>query len=301
VLATNVAETSLTIPGIVYVVDAGVARCQPLRPAHRRHPLHVETDLAGQRRPAQGPRGRIEQRRLLPPVRRADFLTRPAYTDPEIKRVGLAGVILRMKALGLGDRGVPVPRPAAEARDRRGLRVLEELGALDDDGALTTIGKQLGALPLDPRIGRMILGGAERRCREVLVLAPRSACRIPRERPARRAAAGPTRCTAAVPRRDAPTSRATSSCGPSAGAEAEAHALQLRAVPRQLPLVSPDARVGGHPPQLASIVRELGFARTPQASTARRSTARSSPACSARSACGTPRARATSARGRRAS
>src|SRR4029078_1935341 len=114
-----------------------------------------------------------------------DFETRPAHTDPEIKRVSLDGVILRMKALRLGDiERFPFLDPPQPRAITEGYRVLEELWGIDDEGCLTVIGEQLGCLPVDPRLGRMILGGRdEGALREVLIIAAALGLQDPRERP----------------------------------------------------------------------------------------------------------------------
>ncbi|MEZ4365550.1 MAG: ATP-dependent RNA helicase HrpA [Kofleriaceae bacterium] len=185
VLATNVAETSLTIPGIIYVVDAGLARLNRYDVRTGVTRLLVEPVSQASADQRKGRCGRTESGICFRLYEEQDFVTRPAHTDPEIKRVGLAGVILRMKALRLGELeqfpllDVPHKRAVDE-----GYRVLEELGALDDDGRLTRIGHELGRMPLDPRLGRMILGGRdEGALREVVVIAAAIGLRDPRERP----------------------------------------------------------------------------------------------------------------------
>jgi len=185
VLATNVAETSLTIPGIIYVVDTGVARMNRYAVRTGVTQLLVEPISKASADQRKGRCGRTANGVCFRLYEEQDFETRPAYTDPEIKRVGLAGVILRMKALKLGDVATYrfLDAPQKRAIDE-GYRVLEELGALDDDGALTAIGDQLARLPVDPRLGRMILGGRdEGALREVLVLAAVLGLQDPRERP----------------------------------------------------------------------------------------------------------------------
>ena len=184
VLATNVAETSLTIPGIVYVVDPGLARINRYDVRTGVSQLLVEEISRASADQRKGRCGRVQSGvcfRLFP---EQDYLTRPAYTDPEIKRVGLAGVILRMKALRLGPiEDYPFLDPPPQRAINEGYRMLEELGALDE-GELTTIGEQLGRLPLDPRLGRMILGGRdENAVREVVVLASALGLQDPRDRP----------------------------------------------------------------------------------------------------------------------
>ena len=185
VLATNVAETSLTIPGIVYVVDAGVARMNRYSVRTGVTQLLVEPISKASADQRKGRCGRTASGVCFRLYEEHDFETRPAYTDPEIKRVGLAGVILRMKALRLGDVATyPFLDPPQKRSIDEGYRVLEELGALDDSGRLTRLGEQLGRLPIDPRLGRMILGGRdEGALREVLVIAAVLGLQDPRDRP----------------------------------------------------------------------------------------------------------------------
>jgi ATP-dependent helicase HrpA len=186
VLATNVAETSLTIPGIVYVVDAGLARVNRYSVRTGVSQLLIEPISQASANQRKGRCGRTDSGVCFRLYEEQDYEARPAHTDPEIKRISLAGVILRMKALRLGDiehfpfLDPPEPRAIAE-----GYRVLEELGAIRDDGRLTPIGDQLGRLPVDPRLGRMILGGRdEGALREVLIIAAVLGLQDPRERPA---------------------------------------------------------------------------------------------------------------------
>ncbi|MGK4002677.1 ATP-dependent RNA helicase HrpA [Sorangium sp. So ce1036] len=185
VLATNVAETSLTIPGIVYVVDAGLARVNRYVPRTGVTQLQIEPISRASADQRKGRAGRVQSGVCFRLYAEQDYQARPAHTDPEILRVGLSGVILQMKALGLGDiEGFPfLDAPSKRAIDE-GYRVLEELGALDDAGALTDIGQKLARLPLDPRLGRMILGGErEGALAEVLIIAAALGVQDPRERP----------------------------------------------------------------------------------------------------------------------
>ncbi|MCE9576747.1 MAG: ATP-dependent RNA helicase HrpA [Deltaproteobacteria bacterium] len=185
VLATNVAETSLTIPGIVYVVDAGVARVNRYNVRTGVTQLLIEPVSQASANQRKGRCGRTESGVCFRLYEEQDFLGRPAFTDPEIKRVGLAGVILRMKSLRLGDvESFPFLDPPQKRAVDEGYRVLEELGALDEDGELTEIGEQLGRLPLDPRLGRMILAARELgSLREVLIIAAALGLQDPRDRP----------------------------------------------------------------------------------------------------------------------
>jgi ATP-dependent helicase HrpA len=184
VLATNVAETSLTIPGIVYVVDSGLARVNRYNVRTGVTQLLVEPISRASADQRKGRCGRTESGVCFRLFEELDYTTRPAHTDPEIKRVGLAGVILRMKSLRLGDiESFPFLDPPQKRAVDEGYRVLEELGALDGE-RLTPIGEQLGRLPVDPRLGRMILGGRdEGALREVVVIAAALGLQDPRERP----------------------------------------------------------------------------------------------------------------------
>ncbi|CAN5923801.1 ATP-dependent RNA helicase HrpA [soil metagenome] len=185
VLATNVAETSLTIPGIVYVVDTGVARVNRYNVRTGVTQLLVEYASKASADQRKGRCGRTESGVCFRLSEEQDFNARPSHTDPEIKRVGLAGVILRMKSLRLGDiESFPFLDPPQKRAVDEGYRVLEELGALGDDGRLTRMGEQLGRLPVDPRLGRMILGGREEGAiREVLIIAAALGLQDPRDRP----------------------------------------------------------------------------------------------------------------------
>jgi ATP-dependent helicase HrpA len=185
VLATNVAETSLTIPGIVYVVDPGVARVNRYNVRTGVTQLLVEPVSQASADQRKGRCGRTESGVCFRLYEEKDYLTRPAQTDPEIKRVGLAGVILRMKSLRLGDiESFPFLDPPQKRAIDEGYRVLEELGAIDDAGALTQLGEQLGRLPVDPRLARMILGGRdENALREVVAIAAVLGLQDPRDRP----------------------------------------------------------------------------------------------------------------------
>ncbi len=185
VLATNVAETSLTIPGIVYVVDSGVARVNRYNVRTGVTQLLVEPISRASADQRKGRCGRTESGVCFRLYEEHDFTGRPAHTDPEIKRVGLAGVILRMKALRLGAiESFPFLDPPQKRAVDEGYRVLEELGAIHEDGRLTKLGEQLGRLPVDPRLGRMILGGREENAlREVVIIAAALGLQDPRDRP----------------------------------------------------------------------------------------------------------------------
>ncbi|MCK6551328.1 ATP-dependent RNA helicase HrpA [Myxococcota bacterium] len=185
VLATNVAETSLTIPGIVYVVDAGIARLSRYDPKSGTTRLQIEAISQASAEQRKGRCGRVRDGVCIRLYDEESYRARPEYTDPEIKRTGLAGVILRMKSLGLGDvEDFPFLDPPAPRAITEGYRVLEELGALDEKRELTKLGHQLARFPVDPRIARMIVAGAELGCLEdVLVVCAALNVQDPRERP----------------------------------------------------------------------------------------------------------------------
>jgi ATP-dependent helicase HrpA len=185
ILATNVAETSLTIPGIVYVIDTGVARLSRYDPRSGTTRLQVEAISQASADQRKGRCGRVRDGICVRLYDEQSFASRPAFTDPEITRTGLAGVILRMKSLGLGDvEDFPFLDPPHPRSITEGYRVLEELHALGPRRELTPLGTRLARFPVDPRIGRMILEGAERGClRDVLVIAAALNIQDPRERP----------------------------------------------------------------------------------------------------------------------
>lgn len=188
VLATNVAETSLTVPGIRYVVDPGTARISRYsrRTKVQRLPIEPISQASADQR--AGRSGRTAPGVCIRLYSEADFESRPRYTDPEILRTNLAAVILQMSALKLGDvQDFPFLDPPDARSIRDGVQLLQELGAFDSSGALTEVGKRLARLPLDPRIGRMILAAHDENCvREVLVIAAALSIPDPRERPADR-------------------------------------------------------------------------------------------------------------------
>ncbi len=207
VLATNVAETSLTVPGIRYVVDTGVARISrySVRTKVQRLPIEPISQASANQR--SGRCGRVAAGVAIRLYSEEDFASRPEFTDPEILRTNLASVILQMASLGLGDLG---RFPFVEPPDRRnitaGVQLLEELGAIraagdaaprqgrgadgppshrQDGPRLTQVGRRLARLPIDPRLGRMILEAERLGCvREVLVIAAALSLQDPRERPA---------------------------------------------------------------------------------------------------------------------
>ncbi|MGY1806662.1 ATP-dependent RNA helicase HrpA [Blastococcus sp. SYSU D00669] len=186
VLSTNVAETSLTVPGIRYVIDPGTARISRYSHRTKVQRLPIEPVSQASARQRSGRCGRLGPGIAIRLYTEDDFLARPEFTDPEILRTNLASVLLQMAALDLGD---VAEFPFVDPPDRRavadGLALLEELGALDDQGALTPTGRSLAALPLDPRIARMVVE-ADRRgvLEEALVIAAGLTIQDPRERPA---------------------------------------------------------------------------------------------------------------------
>ncbi len=196
VLSTNVAETSLTVPGIKYVVDAGVARISRYSARTKVQRLPIEPISQASANQRSGRCGRVSEGIAIRLYSEEDFLGRPEFTDPEILRTNLASVILQMASLRLGD----ISRfPFVEKPDSRnvqaGVQLLEELGALSTAGSvsadgrqhgprLTRLGQRLARLPLDPRLGRMILEAERLGCvREVLVIAAALSLQDPRERP----------------------------------------------------------------------------------------------------------------------
>ncbi|MGZ5847296.1 MAG: ATP-dependent RNA helicase HrpA, partial [Ramlibacter sp.] len=185
VLATNVAETSLTVPGIRYVLDAGTARVKRYSFRSKVEQLLVEPISQAAANQRAGRCGRVANGICIRLYDEKDFLARPRFTDPEILRSSLAGVILRMKALHLGN---VEEFPFIEAPQRRaitdGYQLLNELGAVDDANELTGVGRELARLPLDPRVGRMILEARERGAlAEVLVIAAALSVQDVRDRP----------------------------------------------------------------------------------------------------------------------
>jgi ATP-dependent helicase HrpA len=195
VLATNVAETSVTVPGIRYVIDPGQARVKRYRYRGKVEQLQVEGISRAAANQRAGRCGRVADGVCVRLYGADEFERRPAFTDPEILRSSLAGVILRMMALGLAD-GVDAVEafPFLDAPPRRaivdGQALLLELGALDDEGRLTDTGRTLARLPLDPRVARMLLGGRTTAAlREILIVASALSVQDPRERPAEAAQA----------------------------------------------------------------------------------------------------------------
>ena len=191
VLATNVAETSLTVPGIRYVVDAGLARIKRYSYRNKVEQLRVENVSQASAKQRAGRCGRVASGICVRLYAEDEFNSRPAFTDPEVLRSSLANVILRMKSLGLGTvEEFPFIDPPASKAIQDGYALLAELGAVDEATELTETGKQLAKLPVDPRIGRMVFAAkSENALREVLVIAAGLSVQDPRQRPSERAAA----------------------------------------------------------------------------------------------------------------
>ena len=185
VLATNVAETSLTVPGIRYVVDPGTARISRYSARLKVQRLPIERISQASADQRKGRCGRTQDGVCVRLYSEEDFEARPRFTDPEIQRTSLAAVILQMAAIGLGDiADFPFMDPPDRRQVRDGIRLLQELGALDDGEGLTPLGRRLAQLPLDPRLGRMVLEAGGASCaEEVIVIAAALSIQDPRERP----------------------------------------------------------------------------------------------------------------------
>ena len=185
VLATNVAETSLTVPGIKYVVDPGFARISRYNPRTKVQRLPIEKISQASANQRMGRCGRISEGICVRLYPESDFNTRAAFTDPEILRTNLASVILQMKAVGLGDiEAFPFIEPPDRRMIRDGYQTLHELGAIDIEYRLTELGRALARLPVDPRIGRMVLAAIDEGCLdEVLIIASALTVQDPRQRP----------------------------------------------------------------------------------------------------------------------
>ena len=185
VLATNVAETSLTVPRIRYVVDPGFARVKRYSPRQKLDRLHIEPISQASANQRKGRCGRVAEGICYRLYAEADFQARPEFTDPEIRRSSLAGVILRMLQLGLGR---IEDFPFLEAPDERavadGWQQLAELGAVDGERRLTTVGRQMARLPVDVKLARMLVAAQAAGClRPMLVIASFLGIQDPRERP----------------------------------------------------------------------------------------------------------------------
>ncbi|MDX1654212.1 MAG: ATP-dependent RNA helicase HrpA, partial [Candidatus Competibacteraceae bacterium] len=185
VLATNVAETSLTVPGIRYVVDPGLARISRYSTRAKVQRLPIEKISQASANQRKGRCGRVAKGICIRLYDKEDFLNRPEFTDPEILRTNLAAVILQMAALNLGDvEDFPFIEPPDRKQITDGYKLLFELQAVDEQRRIKPLGRQLAKLPLDPRLGRMILAAREQGCaREALIVASALAIQDPRERP----------------------------------------------------------------------------------------------------------------------
>jgi len=185
VVATNIAETSLTIPGIRYVVDTGLARVSRYAPQARTRRLPIEAISQSSADQRQGRCGRMAGGVCIRLFSEEDYQARPKFTQPEIQRANLADVILRLKAFAFGEiEDFPFLSPPLPKSVRAGYALLEELGALQPDGSLSETGRELARLPVDPTVGRMILQARhEKTLREVLVIAAGLSVQDPRERP----------------------------------------------------------------------------------------------------------------------
>ncbi|MDP3814291.1 ATP-dependent RNA helicase HrpA [Pseudomonas sp.] len=188
VLATNVAETSLTVPGIRYVIDSGTARISrySYRAKVQRLPIEAVSQASANQR--KGRCGRVEPGICIRLYSEEDFNGRPAFTDPEILRTNLAAVILQMLHLRLGEiEAFPFIEPPDGKAISDGFNLLQELSAVNREGQLTPLGRQLARLPVDPRLGRMVLEGAKQgSLDEILIIASALSVQDVRERPADR-------------------------------------------------------------------------------------------------------------------
>ncbi|MDQ1833635.1 ATP-dependent RNA helicase HrpA [Massilia scottii] len=185
VLATNVAETSLTVPGIRYVVDAGLARVKRYSFRNKVEQLQVEPIAQSAANQRAGRCGRVADGVCIRLYEENDYLQRPKFTEPEILRSSLAAVILRMKSLHLTDvETFPFIEPPQGRAIADGYQLLQEVGAVDESNDLTPLGHKLAKLPLDPRVGRMILAALENAClTEMLIIASALSVQDPRDRP----------------------------------------------------------------------------------------------------------------------
>ena len=191
VLATNVAETSLTVPGIRFVVDAGTARVKRYSYRNKVEQLQIEAIAQSAANQRAGRCGRVAAGVCIRLYDEQDYLQRPKFTDPEILRSSLAAVILKMKSLKLGDvEQFPFIEPPLGRAIADGYQLLQELGAVDEARELTVLGRQLAKMPLDPRVGRMMLAGRDHDClSEMLIVAAALSVQDPRDRPAEAQAA----------------------------------------------------------------------------------------------------------------
>ncbi|MBS0199246.1 MAG: ATP-dependent RNA helicase HrpA [Proteobacteria bacterium] len=194
VLATNVAETSLTVPRIRYVVDPGYARVKRYSPRQKLDRLHIEDISQASANQRAGRCGRVADGVCIRLYSEADSAARPEFTDPEIRRSALAGVILRMLSIGLGEiEKFPFLEPPDPRAIADGWQQLTELGAIDAQRKLTAIGKQMARLPVDVKLSRMLIAAHKHGClHEMLAIASFLGIADPRERPAEARAAADT-------------------------------------------------------------------------------------------------------------
>jgi ATP-dependent helicase HrpA len=188
VLATNVAETSLTVPNIGYVIDSGLARINRYSVRQKVEQLRIENIARAAANQRAGRCGRVMSGVCIRLYEEADFLQRPEFADAEIFRVSLATVILRMSALGLGEvEEFPFIEPPGSRAITDGYQLLQELNAIDDKRQLTPLGHELAKLPLDPKVARLLLAGRQFQClNEILIIASALALQDPRDRPSER-------------------------------------------------------------------------------------------------------------------
>ncbi len=186
VLATNVAETSLTVPGIRGVIDTGHARISRYSPKSKIQRLPIERISQSSANQRAGRCGRVAEGICIRLYSREDFNARPAFTEPEIMRTNLSAVILQMTALNLGDiEAFPFLEPPDEKMIRDGKTMLQEVNALDKAGKLTDIGKQLAKFPIDPKLARMLLAADKLNClNEISIIVAALSIQDPREKPA---------------------------------------------------------------------------------------------------------------------
>jgi len=185
ILATNVAETSLTVPRVRHVIDSGLARVSRYSPRRKLQQLPIEKIARANADQRRGRCGREAPGICIRLYAESDYHARRAATEPEILRTNLAGVILRMKTLGITDiNHFPFVERPAERLIKDAYGILQEIGALDDERGLTALGRKLTAFPVDPRLARVLLAGAEQGClAEALVIAAGLSISDPRERP----------------------------------------------------------------------------------------------------------------------
>ena len=195
VLATNVAETSLTVPRIHYVVDTGQARVKRYSYRNKVEMLRVENISQAAAQQRAGRCGRVADGVCFRLYSEDEFKARPAFTDPELLRSSLAAVILRALSLSLGKvEDFPFLDPPSPKAISDGYALLAELGAVDEDNGSPPTGRELARLPLDPRVGRMLIGAREEGCLEqMLVIAAALSLQDPRERPMDKAPAADER------------------------------------------------------------------------------------------------------------